>query len=112
MKREEEKIQAEIYKWFWNTYCLKHHEPREIIYHVPNEGKNNGRLVSIGLYPGCADLIFTLQGVHYYCELKTAKGTQSPNQKKFQAHVEQSGYTYFICRSLKDFQEKIRLLLN
>jgi hypothetical protein len=107
MKREEEKIQAEIYRWFWNTYCLKFQEPRELMYHVPNEGKDNGRLVGIGLYPGCADLVFTWKGEHHYLELKAPKGTQSPNQKKFEAHVKQSGYKYHLCRSLEEFKQII-----
>lgn len=110
MNRHEEVIQSKIFRWFWNKYCLKHHEPRELIYHVPNEGKNNGRLVSIGLYPGCADLIFTWKGKHYYCEIKTAKGIQSINQKRFEAHVKQAGYTYFLCRSLEEFKNIIQSL--
>jgi hypothetical protein len=107
MKREEDKIQQEIFVWYWNNYCLPICTPREIMYHIPNEGKDNGRLVSIGLMPGAADLVFTYRGQHYYCEIKTEKGTQSPNQKKFQKHIEQCGYIYFICRSLLQFQNFI-----
>ncbi len=33
----ESKIQAECYKWFNNTYCLKHHNPRGTMFSVPNE---------------------------------------------------------------------------
>jgi hypothetical protein len=112
MKRIEDKIQQEIFTWFWNNYCLKHHQPREIMYHVPNEGKDNGKLVSIGLYPGCSDLIFTWRGQHLYCEIKTPTGSQSPNQKKFQSHVEQCGYKYVIIRSLKEFQEFCKINLH
>jgi hypothetical protein len=110
MNRQEEVIQAKIFQWFWNNYCLKFHNPREIIFHVPNEGANNGRLVSIGLYPGCADLIFTWKGQHHYCEIKTPTGTQSPNQKKFENHVKQAGYKYHLCRSLEEFQQLIPTL--
>lgn len=104
MNREEDKIQQTIYQWFWNNYCLPIHTPREIIYHIPNEGKNNSHLTRIGLYPGASDLVFTFRGHHYYCELKTDKGTQSPNQKKFEKHIKQCGYVYFICRSLDQFK--------
>ena len=104
--KSESRIQQEIFRWFWNSYCLPTCEPREIIYHVPNEGQH--RLVSIGVLSGCSDLIFTFKGTHYYCEVKTPEGKQSRNQKKFQDHVEKvKGCEYFICRSLKEFQEKI-----
>jgi len=107
MTETERKIQQDIYKWFWNNYCLKFHNPREIMYHVPNEGRDHSHLVDIGLYPGCSDLIFTLKGQHYYCEVKTPTGKQSPNQIKFQAHVQQSGYKYFLVRSLEDFKNTL-----
>lgn len=33
----ESKIQAECYKWFNNSFCLKHHNPRGVMFSVPNE---------------------------------------------------------------------------
>lgn len=114
MKKSESRIQQEIFVWYWNMYCLPVRDPREIIYHIPNEGKENAKLTSVGLYPGAADLIFTYKGQHYYCEVKEPeRGRQSPNQKKFQKHVEQCGYKYFIVYSLHEFQqliESIKLL--
>jgi len=110
-KKAEERIQQEIFMWYWNTRCLPIHNPREIIYHIPNEGKNNGQLTAIGLYPGAADLVFTLNGKHYYCEVKDDKGTQSPNQKKFQKHIEHCGHQYHVVRSLEQFQTLIRAIL-
>jgi hypothetical protein len=110
MKRKEDKLQQAIYQWYWNEYCLPIHTPREVIYHIPNEGKNNSHLTDIGLYPGAADLVFTFRGRHYYCELKTDIGRQSPNQLKFQRHIEQTGHVYFICRSLSEFKNIIETL--
>jgi len=108
--KSESKIQQEIFVWYWNGYCLPIHDRRELILHIPNEGKDNGRLVPVGLYPGASDLLFTFRGQHYYCEVKDAKGKQSPNQKKFQAHVEQCGYEYFIVRSLEEFKQLLKVL--
>jgi len=105
--KSESKIQQEIHKWYWNNYCLPEHEPREIILHIANEGKYNGRLVKGGLYPGASDFIFSFRGIMHFCEVKTSKGTQKPNQKKFQAHVEQCGLQYFIVRSLDEFKTRL-----
>ena len=74
------------------------------MYHVPNEGKDNGRLVPIGLYPGCSDLIFTFLGKHIYCEIKTSTGVVSKNQKKFEKHIKEVGHLYVVIRSLEEFQ--------
>ena len=107
--KSESRIQQEIYMWYWNMYCLPSHDPREIIYHIPNEGKDNAKLVKVGLYPGAADLVFTYRGRHYYCEVKEPeRGKQSPNQIKFQKHVEQCGYVYFIVFSLDEFKQFIK----
>lgn len=106
--KSESKIQQEIYRYYWNNFCLPNKEPREIIYHIPNEGKGNGRLISVGLYPGASDLVFTYKGQHYYCEVKDLTGKQSTNQIKFQKHVIQSGYKYFVVRSLGEFQMELR----
>lgn len=102
--KSESRIQQEIWQFYWNTYCLPIHSPREIIFHVPNEGKDNGRLIAVGLYPGASDLVLTFLGKHYYCEVKDLVGVQSKNQKKFQAHIEQCGYEYFLVRSLEEFK--------
>lgn len=111
MTDSESRIQQDCFRWFWNTYCLptswKIQGHREIIYHIPNEGKDNGKLISVGLYPGASDLVFTWKGKHIYYELKDHKGTQSPSQKKFEAHLVDIGYEYYLSRSLKEFKELI-----
>jgi hypothetical protein len=38
----------------------------------------------------------------YWCEVKTAKGIQSPAQKLFQAEVESYGHKYLVVRSIDD----------
>lgn len=88
--------------------CIETIGRREIIYHSANEGKNNARLTSIGLYSGCSDLIFTWKGKHYYCEVKTLRGRLSASQEKFAKHIAQTGSTYFVCRSLEEFKNEIQ----
>ena len=101
-KKTESKIQQEIFRWFWNSHCLPSNEQREVIFHVPNE--NQHKLVSIGVYPGCSDLVISWKGKIYFVEVKTPTGTQSAKQKKFEQHVNDAGFVYYLVRSLEDFR--------
>ena len=103
LKKSESKIQQEIWSYFWNTFCLPKHEPREMIFHVPNE--NQHRLIRIGVYPGCSDLVISWRGSIYFVEVKTEKGRQSLNQEQFERHCNQSGFIYVLVRSLDEFKE-------
>lgn len=105
MEKLEEKIQQEQVMWYKNNFCLKHHNPRNLILSIPNEGKPE--LVRTGLYPGAADLMVIHFGKVLFIENKTPTGRQSPHQKNFQQHVESLGFPYYICRSLDDFKAVI-----
>lgn len=101
MGKSESKIQQEIVIWYTNNYCLKHHDPREIIFHVANE--NQHRLISIGVLPGVADLVLTHRGNVIFCEVKRPGQKQRPKQIEFQKRVEALGFEYFVTESLNDF---------
>lgn len=61
------------------------------------------RLISMGLRPGVSDLVCLLPGSKaVFLEVKTDKGRQSDNQKRFQERVESLGFKYFVVRSIKD----------
>lgn len=102
MEKLEEKIQQEQVMFYKNTYCLKHHNPRNLILSIPNEGKPD--LIRTGLYPGASDLLVIHFGQVIFIENKTENGRQSNHQKEFQQHVESLGFPYYICRSLEDFK--------
>ena len=108
--KSESKIQQEIVVWYTNNYCLKIHEPREIIFHVPNEGQQ--RLISIGLLPGVSDLICTVAGRFVFFEVKRPGEKQRPKQIDFEKRIKKIGYDYFIVESLAQFQNIILHLLN
>ena len=106
MKKSEERIQFEIVQWFRNNYCLNHHDPKCLIFSVPNDGKNmmeQMRKKSTGLLAGASDLIVVLPNRIIFVEVKDEKGTQQPNQKQFQADVEKLGFEYIVVRSLTHF---------
>lgn len=121
--KSEARIQAEIVRWYRNTYCLAHHNPRCMIFSIPNEGRGPAatQLIATGLYPGIADLMVIHDtGIGcgecggspkvLFIECKTLIGTQSPNQKRFESHCKAMGIEYKIIRHLEDFRRIIENL--
>lgn len=107
----ENVIQAEIYKWYNNNFCLRTHDPQCIIFSVPNGGSRNIReallLKATGVVAGVSDLIIVRQNEIIFVEVKTKIGKQSKEQKDFQKNIEKLGYKYILVRSLEDFQKQI-----
>ncbi len=124
MNQEEHNIQCACVRWFnlqWPQY-------RGLLFAIPNGGARSkataGKLKAEGVVPGVADLILLVPRVHfdehneiscYYAlciEMKTKTGRQSPEQKEWQAKVEQHGYKYAVCRSLEEFMNTINNYLT
>jgi len=106
--KNENNLQAEIYKWFNNTYCLKNNPNRGLIFSIPNGGTRNIReamtFKATGLLKGASDLIVIFpNGKLCFIELKIAKGIQSAEQKDFEQRVSKAGYEYHLIRSLEEF---------
>lgn len=110
-KITEDYIQSQIILDFNNKYCLKHHNPRLLIFAVPNGGSRNvleaKKLKATGTLRGASDLIVNFPGKSVYIEVKTSIGVQSDAQKDFQKRVEDLGMDYHIVRSLENFNEII-----
>ena len=105
--KTESKIQQEILMWYKNNFCLKQHNPQNIIFSVPNESKSKRETLqkmAIGMMPGVSDLIIIQSDQVLFIEVKTPTGTQSKSQKRFQYLVEALGYKYYLVRSLEDFK--------
>lgn len=132
MEKSESRIQFEIFQYFNNGFCLKHHEPRCTIFSVPNELMGvvlgvlksegvNARIIkkiqvkiatlfkAMGLKAGVSDLIIIRPGSVVFVEVKTPTGTQSPKQKQFQSIVESMDYQYLIVRGLEDFKRQMEI---
>ena len=110
MKQTESKIQQDCIMYFRNTYCLKHHEPRCMMFSVPNEGKNaieQMRKVQIGMLSGVSDTIIIMPNRVIFCEFKDDKGKQSDKQIDFQNRVELLGFEYWVVRSLEEFKHHL-----
>gem|GEM_PF-2538171 len=74
-----------------------------MVFHIPNEGKNNAHLIKIGLYPGAADLqIIDPNGKSYFVEMKMEGKKQTANQKEFESHCKQMGVPYYLADNIGD----------
>jgi hypothetical protein len=69
---------------------------------------DRGAKIRFGLFPGSADLIGLFRGRFIGVEIKTPQGRQSPDQRRWQACVEDHGGVYAIVRS----EDEARALLT
>ena len=112
MKNEEAILQAQCVKWFTNNYCLKYHNPRGLIFSVPNElGKTNALQTMLakacGLLGGVSDTIVILPRTSelIFLEFKTEVGVQSAVQIEFEERVKAHGFRYELVRDFETFKK-------
>ena len=111
MQQAEDRLQADAYRWFHNTYphlrgllCYNHNNSRNVI-----EGAKNK---AMGLQKGRSDMVLYLNGKSFMIEWKTENGTQSVKQKQWQQLVEAQGFNYYIVRSVHEFKKLITILCS
>jgi len=130
MIQTESKIQQEALIWFNNNYCLTKHNPRCIMFSVPNElgGEVGGllkrlrvptkavnevvgfimrKMINIGLRRGASDTIIVLPSKTIYVEFKTPIGTQSSDQLEFENIITGLDQDYHLVRSVEEFKTVI-----
>lgn len=108
----ESKIQHICVCWFRATFP----KVADLLFAVPNGGKRDPRTGAMmkyeGAVSGVADLVllFPCGGKSSLCiEMKVPKrkgssaGTQSPQQKAWQALIEQYGSVYEVCHGIIEF---------
>lgn len=111
----ESAIQQQCVRWF----AIAHRNLSGVLFSVPNEGKrsrsNANRMKAQGIVSGVADLVLAVArgGFHgLFIEMKSEKGRQTDNQKRFQADVEKQGYKYIICHGFDEFTAEITKYLD
>lgn len=81
---------------------------RLLIFHVANERKGSiGAIMHfkrLGVRKGVADWLAFPPGRAVAIELKDDEGTQDGEQARFQRKWEAAGNTYFVVRTLEEFQ--------
>lgn len=106
-KKKNEKpeyiLQCKCVAWFKRTF------PSYIIFSVPNEAthRQSTFYAKSGVLKGVSDLIVILPNKVLFIEMKSEKGFQRPEQKFFQSKIESLQQSYFLCRTLEDFQNVI-----
>lgn len=112
----EEHLQQEIVVWYSNNYCLKSHNPRGLIFSVPNDTKNFMELKrkkNTGLLSGVSDLVVILPNEKIlFIEVKFGNNKQQHNQLEFQKRIEELNYNYYVVYSLENFKQIICENLN
>lgn len=87
---------------------------RLLIFHVANERKGSIGAVMhfkrMGVRNGVADWLAFPPGRAVAIELKDDEGGQLPDQIKFQRKWEAAGNTYFLARTLEEFQGIVNAL--
>ena len=73
-------------------------------------GKIRGaQLLLMGVKPGVPDIIILWCGIFVGLELKAAKGTTSPAQDRAASKIEMAGGQYYVCRTIDDVIDALRL---
>lgn len=110
MTNEEHNIQVACVRWF--SYQFP--ELRGLLFAVPNGGRRDAvtgsKLKAEGVVPGVSDLILLMPSNGHgalLIEMKTERGRQTAEQKRWQELVERVGYQYAVCRSFDEFQKVI-----
>lgn len=111
MKLTEDRLQADIFQWFWNEYP----KYRRCLFHVPNGGFRNireaAKLKAIGVVAGVPDLLLVVNGSLVAFELKTDIGRLSDKQKLVHSAWIAQGVAVHVVRSLEEFQQLIQTYL-
>lgn len=126
-KQTEEKLQSDCYVYFTNTYGLKKHNPRLMMFLVPNEVASlvggvmqservssrviskvvsliTQRMKNTGFLGGVSDNIIVAPNRVVFVEFKLPGNYQQQNQKDFETRVSNLGHEYIVIRSLEQFK--------
>lgn len=114
----ELQFQSKCYLHFHNTYPKHRGRLRRIKNELDNHPyktksdriKQLGENKATGVIPGDSDFYFIAEKNHYI-ELKI-DAAQSEAQKAFQELVESFGHKYYICKTVEQFDNIIKTILN
>lgn len=113
LKHTEDKIQADCYMHFHETYP----HLRGLLYHVPNGEKRDkitaNLLKAKGVVPGIPDLVFHYKNNTYFFELKKHKtSTVSLSQEKIHKQLDLQGFHVWLVNDLDTFKYLIDKIIN
>lgn len=107
--QHEARLQQACVRWYRLT-----HRDYPVLFHIPNGGRRNAReaahFKAEGVVAGVPDLFLAAPRGGYaglFIEMKAGRNTESEQQKKVRALLEQAGYRCTICRSLDEFVQVV-----
>ena len=102
-KHPERDLQCDCVYWFRKTH------KNQLIFSCPNEFARSEAAAArkMGLLRGVSDIIVVMPNRVLFIEFKSADGSQSLDQKRFQQKIERMGYTYAVIRTIKEFKDLI-----
>lgn len=107
----EQQFQSACVMWFNQNYTSK----RKLLHCNNNNShdKRSGNVAkALGVVPGVSDLELICDGMVVFIELKIGKGTHSPDQKEFQALLEERGHVYVVIRTMEDFKSLVNAYMK
>lgn len=112
---EEHRLQCGCVRWF----RMQHDDIGPLLFAVPNGGRRDkvsgARLKAEGVVAGVSDLILLVARHGYHgllIEMKTQKGRQSQQQRRWQRLAERQGYRYVVIRSIEEFIQVVNEYLT
>lgn len=107
----EDYLQNQCWIWFTNN-----HRDKGLFVAIPNDESNpvqSKRKRLTGRFKGAADVVLILnQGRVVWVEFKLPKGRQSEAQIRFESLVTELGHQYHVCRSIEQFKELVKTILQ
>lgn len=106
-RNDEHRIQAALFKW---AKCASAKHPGlKLMFAIPNGGARDAitgaMLKREGVKPGVPDIFLPLPVGNYhglFIELKTAKGSPSPEQREWLMRLSNRGYAAVLCRGFDE----------
>ena len=111
-KVSESKIQADAFRWLWNTYP----HTRRCFFAIPNGGFRNVKeaasMKATGTVAGIPDTCLIWKKTPYFFEFKSANGKISKEQHYVQMAFSKQGVVVWTVRDLEQFQNIINMIIN
>lgn len=112
MKISEERLQADCFQWFWNTYP----QYRRLLWAVPNGGWRNkkeaAKLKATGVVKGVHDLHLFFEGKFVTFELKVDDNEMTEEQMDFADKISNHGGTWFLIKTFEKFKKEVLKILD
>lgn len=114
-KVSEDIEQKTLIRWV----SLKHPKIKDLLFHVPNEGKRSPirglEMRRMGMRAGIPDLFLSVpRGTYHgmYIELKSLSGKLTPQQQKYLDRFNQEGYLAVCCYGWEEAAKSIEEYLH